>query len=116
MVGPVPVVRDDGKTVGRVRPVGEAWVPETIFGGVLGETGDFEDASELVLTSGMAALIEPWWIEENGVWERVELVEIQADRVRVRSWSPYNLAIGSDAAAGDWVDPVARPLFLREPR
>ena len=110
------ITREDGETVGRVRPVeGGRWVPETVFGGVLGSAGEYDAACSVVLSLGMASLLEPWWINDGGSWDRVELVEIQAHRVRVRPWSPFNLAIGSDGDAGRWVDPAETPLALTEP-
>jgi hypothetical protein len=110
------ITREDGETVGRVRPVdGGMWVPETVFGGVLGSDAEYDAACMVVLRLGMASLLEPWWMNDGGSWNRVELVEIQADRVRVRPWSPFNLAIGSDAHAGQWVNPSETPLALTEP-
>jgi hypothetical protein len=111
------ITRDDGETVGQVRPVdGGLWVPETVFGGVLGPAAAYDAACAVVLSHGMAALLEPWWINDAGSWDRVGLVEIQSDRVRVRPWSPFNLAIGGDADVGRWVNPSETPLALSEPR
>jgi hypothetical protein len=110
------VTREDGETVGRVRPLDDGlWAPETVFGGALGPAADHDAATALVLDHGMASLAEPWWMHADGTWERVELVEIRADRVRVRPWSPFNLAIGGDAEAGRWVDPSSTPLALTAP-
>jgi hypothetical protein len=111
------ITREDGETVGRVRPVdGGLWVPETVFGGVLGSAAEYDAARMTVLTLGMDSLLEPWWMNDGGSWDRVELVEIQADRVRVRPWSPFNLAIGSEADAGRWVDTSETPLALNVPK
>jgi hypothetical protein len=110
------ITREDGETVGQVRPVDSGlWVPETVFGGVLGSAADYDAARLVVLSLGMASLLEPWWMNDGGSWDRVELVEIQADWVRVRPWSPFNLAIGSEADAGRWVNPSETPLALMEP-
>jgi hypothetical protein len=110
------VKRGDGEIVGQVRSVdGEMWVPETVFGGVLGSATEYAAACSIVLNRGLSSLLEPWWIEDGGSWDRVELVEIRADRVRVRPWSPFNLAIGGQARAGHWVNPSENPLALTEP-
>lgn len=110
------ITREDGQNVGQVRPVDrDLWVPETVFGGVLGPATDYDAACDAVLSRGMSSLLEPWWMNEGGSWERVELVEIRTDRVRVRPWSPFNLAIGGDPDAGRWVDPTENPLALTEP-
>jgi hypothetical protein len=112
-----PITRDDGQTVGQVRPVDrDTGVPETVFGGVLGPAMEYDAACTVVLSHGMSSLLEPWWVNDGGAWDRVELVEIRPDRVRVRPWSPFNLAIGGDAGAGRWVDPSESPLALTEPR
>lgn len=110
------ITREDGETVGRVRPVDCClWVPETLFGGVLGSAAEYDAARMVVLSLGMASLLEPWWMNEGGTWDRVELVEIRADRVRVRPWTPFNLAIGSEADAERWVNASETPLALKEP-
>lgn len=111
------ITREDGETVGRVRLVdGDGWLPETLFGGVLGNATDYDAACSVVLSCGMSSLLEPWWINDGGTWERVELVEIRADRVRVRPWNPLNLAIGAGHRAEHWVNPSDSPLALTEPR
>jgi hypothetical protein len=108
------ITREDGETVGKVRSVeGDMWVPETVFGGVLGSATEYDAACSIVLSRGMSSLLEPWWMNDGGSWDRVELVEIRTDRVRVRPWSPFNLAIGGDA--GRWVNPSENPLALTEP-
>jgi hypothetical protein len=95
------ITREDGETVGQVRPVDCGMrVPETVFGGVLGSATEYDAACTVVLSHGMASLLEPWWMNDGGSWDRVELVEIQADRVRVRPWTPFNLAIGSEQMRG----------------
>jgi hypothetical protein len=110
------VTREDGEIVGQVRPVElEMWVPETIFGGVLGSATEYDTACTFVLSHGMSSLLAPWWMNDGGSWDRVELVEIRADRVRVRPWSPFNLAIGCEADAGRWVNPSENRLALTEP-
>ncbi|MDT4908672.1 MAG: hypothetical protein QOI69_1913 [Pseudonocardiales bacterium] len=110
------ITREDGETVGKVRPVeGDMWVPETVFGGVLGSATEYDAACSVVLSRGMSSLLEPWWMNDGGSWDRVELVEIRTDRVRVRPWSPFNLAIGGDGDAGRWVNPSENPLALTEP-
>jgi hypothetical protein len=110
------VTREDGETVGQVRPVdGDRWVPESVFGGVLGSAVEYDAACAVVLRHGMSSLLEPWWMNNGGSWDRVELVEIRADRVRVRPWSPFNLAMGGEAGAGRWVNPNENPLALTEP-
>jgi len=110
------ITREDGEIVGQVRPVDRGmWVPETVFGGVLDSAAEYDTACTVVLSHGMASLLEPWRMNDVGSWDRVELVEIQADRVRVRPWTPFNLAIGSEADAGRWVNPSETPLVLTAP-
>jgi hypothetical protein len=110
------VTREDGETAGQVRPVdGGRWVPETVFGGVLGSAMGYDAACAVVLSRGMSSLLEPWWMNDGGSWDRVELVEIRADRVRVRPWSPFNLAMGGETGVGRWVNPSEVPLALTEP-
>jgi hypothetical protein len=110
------ITREDGEIVGQVRPVDRGmWVPETVFGGVLDSAAEYDTACTVVLSHGMASLLEPWRMNDGGSWDRVELVEIQADRVRVRPWTPFNLAIGSEADAGRWVNPSETPLALTAP-
>ncbi|MFF5209827.1 hypothetical protein [Streptosporangium sp. NPDC000396] len=75
---------DDGALLGFLRPVDGGWEPLTVFGYPLGEPRSEEDAFEEVHRSGLELLMRRWEFLEDGEWYRCEILEANAEEVRVR--------------------------------
>lgn len=75
--------RDD-ELVGYLVPQGAAVVPVTLFGYPLAKAGDPVAARELLESTGLSVLADPWRLElANGERIRVNVHEVSPDRVVV---------------------------------
>lgn len=74
----------DEELVGYLVPAGDAVVPVSLFGYPLGEPVELADAQQLLETSGLSVLAEPWHLTmEDGETVRVKIHEVTPDRVVV---------------------------------
>ncbi len=74
----------DDELVGYLVQQGPAVVPVTLFGHPLADAGDVEAAREVLESTGLRALADPWWLQlEDGENIRVRIREVTPDRVLV---------------------------------
>lgn len=78
----------DDELVGYLAPVGDDFLPLTVFGYPLGVAADYLDAAALLEAEGMACLAEYWWFEPAAVGRggdgyRVRIHEATPDRLTV---------------------------------
>ncbi|ALG07122.1 hypothetical protein [Kibdelosporangium phytohabitans] len=83
---------EDNEFMGYVIPVGDHWLPTTMFKAALGDPTTFDEAEEIVLRLGLSSLMSRWQVEYEGQWRDVWLQEANPDSVRVY-----------------WDDPVVEP-------
>lgn len=86
---------EDGELLGYLVPSSDKYVPVTVFGYVLGDPTDFEDAAEVLESVGMSYLAERWWLRRDDGWLAVEIVEASPDGVVVQS-----VDFGNDVSYG----------------
>jgi hypothetical protein len=79
---------DDDEVLGQVVRTESGWLPVTVFGGALGEPAAYEVAVATVRAEGLGSLAEPWWRHGEDGWERLWLLEVAADRLRVCADDP----------------------------
>lgn len=75
----------DDELVGFLVPVDDGYLPVTVFGYVLGDPADFDDAAGLLEAVGMSYLAERWWLRRGEGWIAVQIVEAGPARVVVSS-------------------------------
>ena len=92
---------EPGELVGVLLPAEHGrWVPATVFGAALGPAVDEALAESLVREHGLSSLAERWWVRTaREPWREAWLLEVKADRVRLR-WSDPMLM---EPGPGEWV-------------
>ena len=92
---------EPGELVGLLLPAEDAgWVPATVFGAPLGPATDEAQAESVVRAEGLSSLADRWWVRVgDGAWREAWLLEVKADRVRLRWDNPMLMQGGH----GDWV-------------
>jgi hypothetical protein len=90
-----------GELVGLLLPAGPGrWRPATVFGAALGPDSGADEAEALVRQHGLSSLADRWWVRvAGGPWRTAWLLEVKADRVRLR-WDDPMLMQGGP---GEWV-------------
>ncbi|MFV0460468.1 MAG: hypothetical protein ACK5MT_17040 [Actinomycetales bacterium] len=76
-----PVRRDDGELIGCLMPVGDQWVPCTVFEFPLGEATSRQDAEEYLHAHGLSYLAERWEHLHESHWITVCIVEAGPQQV-----------------------------------
>lgn len=84
--------RDDGETLGWIRPEGEFWLAVDVLGREVSGPVEWLDAEAALEDRGIAWLADPWMLEREGAGVlRVQLVEVtpggagEAGRVVVKA-------------------------------
>ncbi len=74
-----PYRRDDGETLGWIRPEGELWVPVDRLGRESGAPMEWLDAERVLEERGLSWLAERWWLDGTPV----RIAELTTDLVVV---------------------------------
>lgn len=90
--------RDDDQLVGLLVPEGGEWRPVTVFGGSLAQPTDAAHAESIVRQRGLSSLADRWQARIDGETVDVWLLEVRADRVRLRRDDPMLEQTGH----GEW--------------
>jgi imidazolonepropionase-like amidohydrolase len=99
---PEEVTRDDGEVLGHIVPTSGGWQAVTPFGAPLGDVTSREQALDILRTTGLSSLAEPWWVLtlDDTQWRKATLVEIKPGRVRLRWTDP----LADQNPSGQWFD------------
>lgn len=100
---------DDDELVGHLVCEGDGWRPVTLFGASLAEPTDAVRAEQIVRERGLSSLADRWLARIDGEPVDVRLLEVRADRVRLRRDDP----MASQAGHGEWHDVAGLGLRLR---
>jgi hypothetical protein len=77
--------RGDGELVGWMRPEADGFVVMDLLRRPLTDVVDWLDAEETLEAMGIGYLAEPYgFLDDDGRWLRVRIVEVSADRVRLK--------------------------------
>lgn len=99
---------DDDELLGFVIASAGTFLATTVFGGLLGEHPDADNAEHQLRAIGLSSLAERWWIFSDGRWQRCWLIEASPDRV-VAVIASYTFE------ARPQVIPAGTPLQFSEP-
>lgn len=81
----IPHRREDGETVGWMRPSGEGFVAIDLLGRAVTEEVDWLTAEEALESAGIGYLADPWTLQlDDGTALRVRIVEVSRDGIRVK--------------------------------
>ena len=76
--------RGDRELVGWMRPEGDGFVVIDLLGREVSESVDWATAEELLESTGIGFLAEPFELQLGESWIRVRLVEVSTDGIRVK--------------------------------
>lgn len=83
MASSAPVHREDGELVGCLVPVGDLWVPCTVFGFRLADAMSQDEAEDYLHSHGLSYLAERWEHLHDSDWITVRIVEASPEQITV---------------------------------
>jgi hypothetical protein len=84
--------RSDREVLGWMRPEADGFVVIDLLGRELSGPTDWFSAEELLESTGIGYLADPFEMLHNGSWVRVRLTEVSPDGIRVKNedWGDMN--------------------------
>lgn len=103
----------DGERLGWMLPVGDEFVVIDLLGRVRTEALDWLDAEEFLDELGISYLAEAYELRlESGEWERVRILEVSTDVIRVKKDDFGDMTSGAPLIAYSVVFPAGDELRL----